>query len=173
MNRIVPVSVVAFLLGLGLTTGTVLGRHRIKPELVPAALADSLGLSNDSLAALARRDSAGGDSLAPAAASLPLPRPAIPAPAEEATPVAAPASATPSAPATDEPKLDRQKLAKMYAAMSPKEAARVLEQMDDPEVQAILGELRDRQAAAILSAMAPARAAAITRLAIRANGGSQ
>lgn len=59
------------------------------------------------------------------------------------------------------------RISKIFAAMSPKDASRVLEQLEDGDVQTVLVGLNDKQAAAILSGFPPARAAAISRAALR------
>jgi hypothetical protein len=59
------------------------------------------------------------------------------------------------------------KLAKIFGAMAPKDAAKVLEQLEDAEIQAIVGGLSDKQAAAIMQQLSPQRAAAISRAALR------
>jgi hypothetical protein len=66
--------------------------------------------------------------------------------------------------------LPEQRLAKIFAAMSAKDAAKVMEQMPDGDVRSILSLMNDRSAAALLAQFTPARAAAITKGAIRANG---
>jgi hypothetical protein len=66
--------------------------------------------------------------------------------------------------------LPEQRLAKIFSAMSAKDAAKVMEQMPDSDVRAILSLMNDRSAAALLAQFTPARAAAITKGAIRANG---
>jgi hypothetical protein len=64
------------------------------------------------------------------------------------------------------------RIAKIFAAMSAKDAARVLQQLDDADVQTVLGGLNDKQAAAILSGFPPERAAAISRAALRGKKGA-
>ena len=59
------------------------------------------------------------------------------------------------------------RISKIFAAMSAKDASRVLEQLEDSDVQTVLAGLNDKQAAAILSGFPPARAAAISRAALR------
>jgi hypothetical protein len=59
------------------------------------------------------------------------------------------------------------RISKIFAAMSARDASRVLEQLEDSDVQAVLAGLNDKQAAAILSGFPPARAAAISRAALR------
>jgi len=64
------------------------------------------------------------------------------------------------------------RIAKIFAAMSPKDAARVLQQMDDTDVQTVLSGLNERQAAAILSGFPAERAAAISRASLRGKKGA-
>jgi hypothetical protein len=64
------------------------------------------------------------------------------------------------------------RIAKIFAAMSAKDAARVLQQLDDADVQTVLGGLNDRQAAAILAGFPPERAAAISRAVMRGKKGA-
>ena len=66
-------------------------------------------------------------------------------------------------------------LAQVFAAMQPKDAARVLEQMDDSDVRAILGSLSSKQQAAILGSFPTQRAALIVQTTLRtaAKGGSE
>lgn len=59
------------------------------------------------------------------------------------------------------------RISKIFAAMSARDASRVLEQLEDSDVQTVLAGLNDKQAAAILSGFPPARAAAISRVALR------
>ena len=68
-------------------------------------------------------------------------------------------------PATDS--LIGRRLAQVFAAMQPKDAARVLEQMDDNDVRAILGSLSSKQQAAILGAFPTQRAALILQATLR------
>jgi hypothetical protein len=69
-----------------------------------------------------------------------------------------------SAPA---PAITPDKIAKIFAAMPARDAARVMVQLDDSEVQSLLGALSGKQAAAILQALPPERAAAISKAALR------
>ena len=77
---------------------------------------------------------------------LPLPKPIVPV-----------ATASPGA----------DKVARIFGAMQPKEAAKVLEQLTDSEVHDILSSLNEKQAAALLQAMPAPRAAAISKLALK------
>lgn len=62
-----------------------------------------------------------------------------------------------------------QRLARIFAAMKPDEAAPVLSQLDDSQLEGILLAMQGRNAAPILAAMDPERAASISR---RVLGGS-
>ena len=120
--------------------------------------------SADSPAPVARtepkHDSAAAAPRAPAVAPVSA---AVPA-AGTAKPVAADTSRA-GAPAPG-------RIAKIFAAMSAKDAARVLQQLDDADVQTVLGGLNDKQAAAILSGFPPERAAAISRAVLRGKKGA-
>ena len=88
-------------------------------------------------------------------------------------PVVAPGATVAKAPVGDSSKAAPPgRIAKIFAAMSAKEAARVLEKLDDSDVQTVLSGLNDKQAAAILSGLPPERAAAISRAAIRGKKGA-
>lgn len=63
-----------------------------------------------------------------------------------------------------------RRLAMMFRAMKPAEAARVLERLDADEIEAILAQMSERQAGTILSHFDPARAAEVTRT-VFATGG--
>lgn len=63
-----------------------------------------------------------------------------------------------------------RRLAKIFGAMQPKEAARVLDQMSDGDIRVIVGLLTEKQAAAVLSALSPQHAAAVARLTARVAG---
>lgn len=88
----------------------------------------------------------------------------------------APAAARPAAaaarPATGDTAgiVKERRLAKIFAAMQAKEAARVLQQMDNNDVGVVLGYLAERQVAAILGNFPPERAAQIGRLSLRTTG---
>jgi hypothetical protein len=97
-------------------------------------------------------------------------------------PNAKPASAVSTAPKTEIPdvkpatdSLIGRRLAQVFGAMQPKDAARVLEQMDDNDVRAILGSLSSKQQAAILGSFPTQRAALILQATLRtaSNGGTE
>jgi hypothetical protein len=88
---------------------------------------------------------------------------------------AVPAAGAPKPAATDTSRTGVPtpgRIAKIFAAMSAKDAARVLQQLDDADVQTVLGGLNDKQAAAILSGFPPERAAAISRAVLRGKKGA-
>jgi flagellar motility protein MotE (MotC chaperone) len=58
--------------------------------------------------------------------------------------------------------IPEKRLAKIFSAMSPRDAAKVLEQMSDGDVRTILALMGDRQAAAVLAQLPASRAAVIT-----------
>jgi len=66
-----------------------------------------------------------------------------------------------------------KRLAKVFAAMQPRDAARVLAQMDDNDIQVILTSLSNKQQAAILGNFPVTRAATIARATLRNTGVSQ
>lgn len=180
--RIVLLALVALLVGLVFSTGVVVVRQRsaLAPDPAPGdslALGDSAlvadTLAADSLAADSTLWSALPDSstlgalqdLAAAdSAALAVALPAPP-PADTAGPAAAEAAPADPEGAGDgaETRIQQDRLAKLFAAMPAKDAARVLEQMDDAEIETVLSYLRDRQAAAILGSLPTERAAGIGR----------
>ena len=91
--------------------------------------------------------------------------------AGQATPAQLPATggapapvATPPDPEPDARTLGNyQRLARIFAAMKPDEAAPVLSQLDDAQLEGILMAMQGRNAAPILAAMDPARVASISR----------
>lgn len=83
---------------------------------------------------------------------------------EPTTPVAGDGAAsrrpTRGAPPPDD---GSRRLARIFSAMKPQEAAAVLERMEDDEVRAVLVQLGDRPAAQILGSFEPDRAARLSR----------
>jgi len=76
-------------------------------------------------------------------------------------------------PAAGGPKMEPARLAKVFATMQAREAARVLEHLNDGEIQVILAGVGNREAAAILSNMTPERAAVISRAVISGERSAQ
>lgn len=94
------------------------------------------------------------------------------APAAKApAPRAAPAAASPAPTAT--PTVDsvaeasERRLAKVFTAMEPKQAAKVLAHMDNNDVQIILGYVGPRQAASIMAELPAERVATLSKLAMQ------
>jgi flagellar motility protein MotE (MotC chaperone) len=79
----------------------------------------------------------------------------------------APTATTGAAPADTLQRTQLRRLSRIFAAMSPREASRVLQQLDDTDVISIVGSLTEKQAAAVLMAMPPDRAAVISRGSLR------
>jgi hypothetical protein len=163
VQRIVLV-LAGFALGLATAVGYLrLGRGEaadVPLAHLPAGVADSL--APDSLAAPGAPavDSLPADSLpAPVAAVAALPAP-DPVPVD--TLGALPAEAAPGpwvAPDT----AAQGRLGRVFGAMKPEEAARVLEQMEDGEARRLLARMPERKAGQILGRMSPQRAAALSR----------
>lgn len=67
-----------------------------------------------------------------------------------------------------------QRLAKIFGAMDPRDAAEVLQGLTDAEVSAILVQMSERKVASILSSFEPQRAASLSRtvLVVRSGGAS-
>lgn len=66
-----------------------------------------------------------------------------------------------------------RRLARVFSAMRPNDAARVLAELSDPEVEAILLRLGDRQAGQILSTFPAERAAVLSRRVLGREGGQE
>lgn len=158
------------------------------------SLADSLGMLDefatpaDSIrAVVAQRGSKGGTTAtraSDASASSPVTPSASPpltdakllsARADSTSKSGEPATATrprdvQAAATLPEDVLPERRLAKIFGAMSARDAAKVLEQMSDSDVRTILSMMGDRQAAAVLSALPAPRAASITKGGAPASG---
>ena len=188
MIRLIVFAVVGLVIGLGGGSGVAI----MKAKKTMAAVQDSTATDSTAVADKKHGEETEGEEPAHATASKP---PADSAPMvdhespkpDSSTAVAAshapttPASAAPTTPTvTKAATVDSThavpqapgRIAKIFAAMSAKDAARVLLQLDDADVQTVLSGLNDRQAAAILSGFPPERAAAISRAAIRGKKGS-
>ncbi len=71
----------------------------------------------------------------------------------------------------DEKNQSAEKLAKMYEAMKPDQAAPILGSLDPDIILEIMGRMKDRQAAKILARMDPALAAQLsTRMSLKGGG---
>jgi len=146
-------------------------------EVLPMTPADSIRALEASRASLAGATKGLPDAKTPTvAAAVTDPKHAVPAHAAPAAAPPAPGSTTASAANVVRDArndalntaLPEQRLSKIFAAMSAKDAAKVMEQMPDTDVRSILAMMSDRNAAAVLSQFPAARAAAITKGAVRA-----
>jgi hypothetical protein len=81
-----------------------------------------------------------------------------------------PAPATAAAPVVADTVVEvaERRIAKVFTAMEPKQAAKVLEHMADSDVQIILGYVGPRQAASIMAELPPERVAALSKRAMQA-----
>ena len=85
---------------------------------------------------------------------------------ESPKPAPAPAALPPDSAA----EASERRLAKVFTAMEPKQAAKVLQHMQDSDVQIILGYVGPRQAASIMAELPPERVAALSKMAIQTKG---
>ena len=108
----------------------------------------------------------------------------VPVPADPVAPGSEPGSAMPDAGSATraaeeagsagermDPEASK-KLAKIFGAMKPKDAAAVLQEMKDDEVKAILLQINARNAAQILGSFQPAQAAGLSRAVLAGRAGS-
>lgn len=95
-------------------------------------------------------------------------RPVVTGPAP-AVPIPTPMAVAPDPDSLARAQANFQRLARIFAAMKPDEAAPVLSQLDDAQLEGILLAMQGRNAAPILAAMAPERAASISRRVLRGN----
>jgi flagellar motility protein MotE (MotC chaperone) len=68
---------------------------------------------------------------------------------------------TPKPPSPEEQRLGR--VARLFEAMQPEEAAAIMDKMQNPEIERVLSKMRERQAARLLAALKPERAASIAK----------
>ena len=140
------------------------------PEGKEHATASTDVSATDSAAVVAHETQKHDSTVSPAVGGhAPAPKPNV-----AKAPVVAPpkAAAVVKAPTAEPAKAPPARISKIFAAMSAKDAARVLEKLDDTDVQTVLSGLNEKQAAAILSGFPPERAAAISRAAIRGKKGA-
>lgn len=186
MARLIPMALIVFLAALvgGMSASVISAGH--------AAVVTDSTVASDSSHADSTASTAHGDAAPPATppGALPVadstsfavgspmmvavdvtPAAATPPVAVAADSTAAPAvpaaASRPRAPGDTSLVPTERRLAKVFAAMAPREAARVLEQMNDTDVELLLGYLSERQAAVILSSFPPQRAARIGQNALR------
>lgn len=171
--KLAAVGLVAFLVGLAGSTGLVVWRGRATsavtgPGEAPLAersapsAPDSSRTEPDPAPRSGRdRDSAAGPQQRAA--------PADTAPTPPGGTTAPPSPSVPAQPGTagtagaGERELAFRQLGKIFSAMRPGDAARVMGYLSDDEVEAILRQVGVRQAASLLSAFPQERAAALSR----------
>jgi flagellar motility protein MotE (MotC chaperone) len=87
-----------------------------------------------------------------------------------ATTTQKPAAASPSVATAPDSGVEasERRLAKVFTAMEPKQAAKVLEHMADADVQIILGYVGPRQAASIMAELPPERVATLSKRSMQA-----
>lgn len=159
MKKIVSLAVISGVLGLALGLGMACWR-RPAPALPSEMSADSLLVTGDSSLVLADSGAmAGLDSLAHDPDNDPVRadvnNAGVPAPMPAALSAGASLADADTAAAA---------LARIFGAMKPAEAARVLQQLDDLSGRRVLAQLPDRKAAPILAALPQEKAAAIAVL---------
>jgi hypothetical protein len=92
------------------------------------------------------------------------PKPSVkPAPAKQQAPAVAQPSDTIA-------EASERRLAKVFTAMEPKQAAKVLQHMADADVQIILGYVGPRQAASIMAELPPERVATLSKMSMTTKG---
>lgn len=185
----VIVFVAAFLVTTGLSTGAKYAMTPAPTLLPPKAVVDSLKAAKDSAnkdsseansgqapsgetsselphTAASRVDSGKPAAIVPATQPAATPAPINPhaAALEQAV---AKAIATESAPKDTATEAAERRVSKVFTAMDPKQAAKVLEHMTDGDIHIILGYVGPRQAAAILAELNPERVAALSKLAMK------
>jgi hypothetical protein len=176
MVKRILIFALTFAIALGGATALVVARTKPVPSAPKAAIADTAVVPRDSSAShdsVAATDSAkiAQDTTTPARAAAMPAKPLPVAPRDSAKPLpVVPAgipvvgAASPAGPVT--PLLAGGRLSKIFGAMSPRDAAKVLEQMDDADVKQILARLNDKKAAEILALLPAARAALISKAAL-------
>jgi hypothetical protein len=182
MKKMIVITAIGLLLGMGGAVGIVVVREKQARAVAPRPVAADTTAHSDSIAHAdsarlavlpdsAQPDSSMADSVfsdsAYAAAHVPADSTAATGTGSSAAQRRPGSMVAEVAAANQEAGPDEQRLARIFAAMRPEEAARVLEQMTDPEIRRLLSHLRERQAAAIMSNISPERAAVISSAVIR------
>ena len=170
MIKKILVTVIGFVLGLGITTYVMVKNHKNVPPAVTQHAADSTRTGTDSVAkpvANAATDTARPkpDSAAAHAAVTPTTEAATPITAALPLPVSPIAAAHAASSAVDPAgKAQAYKsVARIFASMKPTEAAQVLALLTDSEVEGILRAVGPKQAADFLINLPKERAAALSR----------
>jgi hypothetical protein len=172
MKKVIILAVVGLLVGIGGGTGIAVV---IRPAVVAdSTVADSSSVHNDTTAVIAAAP-AGEHAPAAPTDSVVADSSAAVKDTTHAAPVVDTASHKPVAgpvliekPVSDSlHRAQVRRIGRIFAAMSPREASKVLQQLDDSDVTTIVASLTEKQAAAILQAFPPERAAAISRGSLR------
>lgn len=152
--------VVATVAGTGARVMTAKPPAGVHPDSANVeAHADSTRTTDSTAAhATSRVDSATVASAQPEQAAPAAPRAAAAASGRDST------HSEPAAPPADT--ASERRLAKVFTAMEPKQAAKVLQHMSDGDVQIILGYVGPRQAASIMAELPPERVAKLSKLAM-------
>jgi hypothetical protein len=180
MKKLIILGVVGLFVGVGGGTGIAIA---LRPAVVAdSTKADSAAAHGDSTAIIApaashataqqaadstAQDSTTHDSTTTAPAVHGTPAKADSAPAH------ADASPVESTVADSVQRAQVRRIARIFAAMAPREAAKVLQQLNDEDVSVIVASLNEKQAAAILMAFPPERAATISRGQLRTAQGQK
>ena len=172
MKKLIVLAVIGLVIGIGGGTGAAIA---LRPATVPdSTAADSSNAHGDTTAVIAAAP-VGEHAPAPVVDSVAVdtatkkPAEHVTAPAEPATHSPAPVPTLIEKPESDS--LERaqvRRIGRIFAAMAPREASKVLQQLDDADVRVIIASLTEKQAAAILQAFPPERAAAISKSTLRA-----
>lgn len=172
MKGAVIAGIVAFLVfaAAGTGVGVMRAKTAVPADSQAVALVADSAVAADSASLVPHHADAVGDEAAtPSASPSPMPvdlqvgSAAASAASEVAAPAATVAAAPPRQVAEDSAALRTGRIAKLFVAMSPREAAKVLQQMQDHDVLAILGALPERRGGEILALMAPERSASLAK----------
>ena len=174
MIRVIVFAVIGLVLGLGGGSGIAVMRAKKTPAVTADSIAKKEVASEEQdHHEPARASGAEGEHpVAPAVDSTAAPKPDAPKRDSVIAPAAVSAKSATSDTTHSAAPAPPGRIAKIFGAMSAKDAARVLQQLDDSDVQTVLGGLNDRQAAAILAGFPPERAAAISRAVMRGKKGA-
>jgi hypothetical protein len=175
MKRLILPFVLALVTGVGIASGAAVMTAKPVAPVISADSAARLAADTSGLrvigappAGTAKASATAGathadsaqhrDSAKIALASAPV------APTRPVVPVPVPGAQTAADAAAPPPE---KRIARVIAAMQPRDAAKVFTQMTDHDVAIIMGNLTEKQEAAILAQLPPDRLAAITKLALK------
>lgn len=186
MMRLIIFGVIGLLVGLGGGTGVAVMGAKRTHAADSVAHAAQLKARRDSVEADSLAKKAVADSVAAVAASalaqpnagsapvrpgtVPNPTPSLPQLPKPSAPTTRQlAEATVAAGGRDNvaaTSVSPARIAKIFAAMPARDAAKVMQEMSDDDIHVILGAMNDRQAAAILAGFPAERVARISRAAM-------